>query len=181
MSDRIRIITPLSEETVRGLRAGDRVLLSGTIYSARDRAHQRLQELEERGSDFPFNIKGEVLYYTGPSPARPGRIIGSAGPTTSYRMDPFTSMVLSRGLKGMIGKGRRGPDTREMLRQWRAVYFGTYGGAGAYLSERIVSAQVIAFEELGPEAVFRMEIKDFPLIVINDTFGGDLYEQTTVE
>jgi len=180
MSEARRITTPLDDGAVRGLRAGDRVLLSGTVYSARDRAHQRLQEMQDQGKDFPVELNGTVLYYTGPSPTRPGRIIGSAGPTTSYRMDPFTGMVLARGVKGMIGKGRRGPETKELLRRWGAVYFGTYGGAGAYLSERIVSAQVIAFDDLGPEAVYSLEVKDFPLIVINDAFGGDLYEQTAV-
>lgn len=168
--------TPFTEELVDSLTAGDHVLLTGTIYTARDLAHRRIAEMAERGESLPFDMTGQVIYYTGPSPAPPGRPIGSAGPTTSSRMDPFTDAMLRLGMRGMIGKGRRERLIREILSWYRAVYFATFGGAGAYLAMRIKEAEVAAFEDLGPEAVYRLRVEEFPLIVANDAHGGDLYE-----
>jgi len=171
-----RISLPLTDDAVRDMRAGDKLLLSGTIYTARDKAHERLASMFCKGEPLPFDTKGQVLYYVGPSPTPPGHVIGSAGPTTSYRMDPFTEPVLRMGIRGMIGKGRRGMETRNLLREYGAVYLSSFGGAAAFLSERIVSSTVIAFEDLGPEAIHLLEVRDFPVVVINDVHGGDLYE-----
>ncbi len=170
------ISLPLSEEIIQELRSGDQVYLSGILYTARDKAHARLCAMIDAGESLPFDISGQVLYYVGPSPKPPGEIIGAAGPTTSYRMDPFTEKVLKAGIKGMIGKGKRGTETRELLKQYGAVYFSSFGGAGAYLNRRITGSEVVAFEDLGPEAIYRLEVKDFPAIVINDIQGSDLYE-----
>ena len=167
----------MNDRTNTDLKAGESVLLSGTLYTARDAAHKRMVDAIERGEKLPFDIKGQTLYYTGPSPAPPGRVIGSAGPTTSSRMDEFTPRLLAAGLKGMIGKGPRSPEVREAIKKYRAVYFAAVGGAGALLSKTIVSAVVVAYEDLGPEAVLRLEVKDFPAIVINDISGRDLYEE----
>jgi fumarate hydratase subunit beta len=172
-----RITTPLSEETVAGLHTGDKVFISGVIYTARDTAHKRLITLLDQGKALPFNLTGQVVYYVGPSPAKPGRAIGAAGPTTSGRMDVYTPRLLAQGLKGMIGKGARSHEVREAIKQYRTVYLGATGGAGALLSQSIKKAEVIAFAELGPEAVRRLEVEDFPVVVINDCFGNDLYEQ----
>lgn len=171
-----KIETPLTEEIVESLCAGDHVLLTGTLYTARDQAHRRIAEMTARGEALPFDLAGQVIYYTGPSPAPPGRPVGSAGPTTSSRMDPFTDVMLKLGIRGMIGKGRRVRYVREILSWYRAVYFATYGGAGAYLAMRIREAEVAAFEDLGPEAVYRLRVEEFPLIVASDAHGGDLYE-----
>jgi len=176
MKKKQSITTPLNDDQTVELNAGDCLQLSGVVYTARDKAHERLMEMASRGEPFPFACNGQILYYTGPSPAKPGSIIGSAGPTTSYRMDPYSEFILSSGIKGMIGKGKRDDATKNLLCLWKAVYFSTFGGAGAYLSKRIISAEVIAFEDLGPEAIYRLEVRDFPLIVINDSRGGDLYE-----
>jgi len=176
-----RLHTPLTDETVRGLRSGDSILLSGTLYTARDKAHERLRELADSGKPLPFNPAGQVIYYTGPTPARKGTAIGAAGPTTSYRMDPFSEFMLKLGIRGMIGKGTRDNRTRELLKEYGAVYFSSFGGAGAYLSKRIVSSSVLAFEDLGPEAMNMLMVKDFPVIVINDIYGGDLYEDAVRE
>lgn len=170
------VSTPLSDEVIRGLKAGDMILLNGTLYTARDRAHQRLAELLSSGEKLPVELKGECIYYVGPAPPPPGSVIGSAGPTTSYRMDPFTEMILNLGVKGLIGKGKRGMETRGLLKEFGALYFSSIGGAGAYLSKRIIKSEVIAFEDLGPEAIYKLEVKNFPVIVINDIHGGDLYE-----
>ncbi len=170
------IETPLTDETVEALVAGDHVLLSGTLYTARDQAHRRIITMAERGEVLPFDLSGQMIYYTGPSPAPPGRPIGSAGPTTSSRMDPFTDGMLRLGVRGMIGKGTRDRYIREILSWYRAVYFATFGGAGAYLAMRIRESEVAGFEDLGPEAVYRLRVEDFPLIVANDVHGGDLYE-----
>ena len=170
------ITTPFNEKSVKILEAGDRILLSGIVYTARDRAHERLCRMIRNKEELPFDPAGQVLYYTGPSPAPPGKIIGSVGPTTSSRMDPFTEDLLKAGLRGMIGKGKRARPVRELFPYYQAVYFSTVGGAGAYLSKKIVSAEIIAFHDLGAEAVYRLEFRDFPLLVINDTYGGDLYE-----
>lgn len=172
-----KITTPLSDEVVRSLRAGDEVEISGVLYQARDAAHKRLVALIEAGEPLPFELQGAVVYYMGPSPAKPGRPIGSAGPTTSGRMDAYAPTLLARGLKGMIGKGLRAPAVKDAMRAYTAVYFAATGGAGALLAQRIVANEVIAWPELGAEAVARLEVVDFPVIVVNDCYGGDLYEE----
>lgn len=176
-----RIELPLSESIIADLRPGDRVLLSGRLFTARDRAHERLVDLFLKGDALPFDPRGEILYYVGPSPTPPGRIIGSAGPTTSYRMDPFTEPILKMGIRGMIGKGRRGAETRRLLVQYRAIYFSSFGGAAAFLAERIKSCRVLAFDDLGPEAIHVLDVEDFPAVVVNDVNGGDLYEDAIRE
>jgi fumarate hydratase subunit beta len=177
MSEKVSLNIPLSSEDVEKLKIGDRVLLNGVVYTARDAAHKRLVELIEKGEPFPFELQGAVIYYVGPSPAKPGRPIGAAGPTTSYRMDAYAPTLIAHGLKGMIGKGKRNQEVRDAMAEHKAVYFAAIGGAGALMAESIHSAEVIAYEELGPEAVRRLEVKDFPVIVANDTHGGDLYEE----
>ncbi len=173
----IRLSAPLTDADVERLRVGDRVLISGTVYTARDAAHARLVELLKRGEPLPFDLEGQIIYFVGPTPPPPGRPIGSAGPTTAYRMDPYSPILIEHGLKAMIGKGRRSPEVREALQRHKAVYLGAVGGAGALLSQRIVSAEVVAYEDLGPEAVRRLVVKDFPAVVVNDAHGGDLYEE----
>lgn len=172
-----KITLPLSEETLKDLRAGDDVLLTGTIYVGRDAAHKRMIETLDRGGNLPFDIKGQIIYFMGPTPARPGRPIGSAGPTTSGRMDSYSPRLIAEGLKGMIGKGMRSPAVKEAMKQHKAVYFGAIGGAGALASKSINKAEVIAYEELGAEALRRLEVTDFPVTVVNDSYGGDLYEE----
>jgi fumarate hydratase subunit beta len=172
-----KVTLPLTEEIIASLRAGDAVLLSGVIYAARDAAHERMVSALKRGGPLPFDIRGQTVYYVGPSPAPPGRAIGSAGPTTSTRMDAYTPRLLAAGLKGMIGKGPRAAEVKKAMKKYRAVYFGAVGGAGALLSKSIVKSEVIAYDDLGPEAVLRLEVKDFPVTVINDVCGGDLYEE----
>jgi fumarate hydratase subunit beta len=172
-----RITTPLTEETVAGLRAGDQVLITGTIYVARDAAHKRLAALLEEGKELPFDPRGQIIYYMGPSPARPGRVVGAAGPTTSGRIDPYTPALLRAGLKGMIGKGNRSPEVRRAIQEYRAVYFAAIGGAGALISRSITASEVVAYPELGAEALLRMQVEDFPAIVVNDIYGGDAYEE----
>jgi len=167
--------TPLTDADVEQLRAGDVVFLNGIIYSARDAAHKKLIELLDAGKELPFDLKGAAIYYVGPSPAPPGRPIGSAGPTTSYRMDTYAPRLHSLGMKASIGKGKRSDEVKEAMKQYKGVYFGATGGAGALLSNSIVESTVIAFDELGPEAIRAMKVKDFPLLVINDCFGGELY------
>lgn len=167
--------TPLTDEDVEQLRAGDVVFLNGTIYSARDAAHKKLFDLLDAGKDLPFDLEGAAIYYVGPSPAPPGRPIGAAGPTTSYRMDTYAPRLHSLGMKASIGKGKRNDDVKAAMQEHKGVYFGATGGAGALLSNSIVESTVIAFEELGPEAVRAMKVKDFPLLVINDCHGGELY------
>jgi len=172
----VELSTPLEDNAVLKLRAGDRVFLSGIIYTARDAAHKRLVEDIARGKS-PIPLKGQVIYYSGPTPAPPGYPIGAAGPTTSSRMDPYTVPLLEAGLKGMIGKGFRTKPVREAIKKFRAIYFATIGGAGAYLAKRVKSAEVVAYEDLGPEAIYKLEVEKFPLIVINDAFGHDFYKQ----
>jgi len=172
-----RLTTPWSDATVDGLRAGDLVLISGVIYGARDAAHKRLVEALERGETLPADLRGQLVYYVGPTPARPGQVIGSAGPTTSTRMDTYTPRLLAQGLKGMIGKGFRSKPVLEAMQQHRAVYMAATGGAGALLARCFTRAEVVAYEDLGPEALFRFEVADFPVIVVNDAFGGDLYAE----
>lgn len=173
-----RVITPpLTDEVVAGLRAGDRLLITGKLYTARDAAHKRLVELIDRGEPLPLDLQGQIIYFTGPTPPKPGEVIGSAGPTTSGRMDAYSPKLTALGLKGMIGKGSRNEAVREALKRDKAVYMAATGGAGALLAQRIVSAKVIAYEELGPEAIRELEVKDFPVVVANDMYGGDLYSE----
>jgi len=173
----VRLTTPLSRWDVESLHAGDRVLLSGVVYTARDAAHARLIALLEQGQPLPFPTEGQVLYYVGPTPPRPGTPIGSAGPTTSDRMDPYTPALLAAGIKGLIGKGSRSAEVRTALVKHSALYFAATGGAGALLARKIKSAEVVAWEDLGAEAVRRLVFEDFPLIVIDDVFGCDFYEK----
>ncbi|WP_045221055.1 Fe-S-containing hydro-lyase [Desulfonatronum thioautotrophicum] len=175
MSREYSLQAPLRDEDVIHLKIGDRVLLSGIIYSARDAAHKKIIQALEEGTEPPFPLKGAVIYYVGPSPAPEGRPIGSAGPTTSYRMDSYTPRLHSLGVKATIGKGKRSQEVKDALVRHNAVYFGATGGAGALLSQRIVSSKIIAFEDLGPEAVRELVVRDFPLLVVNDAFGGELY------
>jgi fumarate hydratase subunit beta len=181
MTDPIKITTPLTDEVIRQLKAGDRVLLSGVIYTGRDMAHKAMVEGHRKGEAFPFDVRGQVLYYTGPTPAPPGRPIGAAGPTTSYRMDRYAPYLLEQGLKGMIGKGPRGPEVKAAIRSLGAVYFAAIGGAGALISKAIKKAEVVAYPELGTEAVMRLEVDDLPVFVVNDVHGGDLYEMGVKE
>ncbi|RRS31201.1 MAG: fumarate hydratase [Epsilonproteobacteria bacterium (ex Lamellibrachia satsuma)] len=170
------LTTPLTSEDTRQLKAGDTVLLNGTIYTARDAAHKRLVELLEKGEELPFDIEGSVIYFVGPTPPKPGDPIGSAGPTTSYRMDSYSPTMLQYGSKGMIGKGKRNQVVKDACKEYDGIYFGATGGAGALLGKKITSAEVIAYPELGPEAVRKITVKDFPVTVINDTYGNDLYQ-----
>lgn len=170
-----RITTPLTDEVVLSLKSGDEVLLSGVIYTGRDAAHKRLFEMISRGEKLPVDLQGQVIYYVGPCPPKPGQVIGSAGPTTSGRMDPYTPTLIEHGLKGMIGKGLRRPQVIEAMKKHKAVYFLAIGGLGALLAKRIKKAEVIAFPDLGPEAIYRLEVEDFPLIVGIDANGNDLY------
>lgn len=174
-----RITTPFSDGMTEELKAGDKVLLSGAIYTARDTAHKRFIDTLHAGGSLPFEIKGQVIYYCGPSPALPGRVIGAAGPTTSGRMDIYAPTLLALGLKGMIGKGKRSKAVKDAIVKHKAVYFGATGGAGALLSKAVFSYEIVAYEELGPEAVARLVVKDLPLFVINDIAGNDLYEMGT--
>src|SRR5438132_8555689 len=170
------ITTPLSDADVVSLKAGDRVRISGVIYTARDAAHGRLFPLLEKGEKLPIDVTGTIIYYTGPTPPRPGDAIGSIGPTTASRMDKFTPALLGAGLKGTIGKGYRSQAVRDALRAHKGVYFGAIGGAGAVLSQFIKKLSIVAYEDLGTEAIRRLEVEGFPAIVINDCYGGDLYQ-----
>jgi len=172
-----KVKLPLTEEALKDLKAGDNILLTGVMYVARDAAHKRMIEALDQGKPLPFDIEGQTVYYMGPSPARPGQVIGSAGPTTSGRMDSYSPRLIAEGLKGMIGKGMRSPAVKEAMKKYKAVYLAAIGGAGALISKSIKKSEVIAYEELGAEAVLRMEVEDFPAIVINDIYGGDLYEE----
>lgn len=173
----VRLNTPLSSETVSNLRIGQQVLINGVIYTGRDAAHKRLVELLDQGKDLPVDLKGQIIYYVGPSPAPPGRVIGSAGPTTAGRMDAYAPRLIEKGLKGMIGKGARSESVIEAMKEHGAVYFAAIGGAAALISKRIEEAEVVAYPELGPEAIYKLTVKDFPAIVVNDAFGGDLYQE----
>jgi len=170
------ISTPVDDNTIASLKCGDPCLITGKILTARDKAHERIRQMIAADEPLPFDLKGELLYYVGPSPAKEGMVIGAAGPTTSSRMDPFSEMILELGIKGMVGKGRRDSLTRELLVKHRAVYFSSIGGAGAYLSRRIKSSRVVAFEELGPEAVFELYVEEFPAVVAIDINGEDIYK-----
>ncbi|MGD8529879.1 MAG: Fe-S-containing hydro-lyase [Syntrophobacterales bacterium] len=177
MSDTIRLTPPLSDADVERLQIGDRVLISGTIYTGRDAAHKRLTDLIQAGKVLPIDIQGQIIYYVGPSPAKPGMAVGAAGPTTSYRMDAYAPELIRLGLKGMIGKGARNQDVKDAMAKFKAVYFAAIGGAGALMAQAIKKAEVIAYEDLGPEAIRKMEVEDFPVIVVNDVRGNDLYEE----
>lgn len=171
-----KIVTPLSEDEARLLKAGEHVLISGVVYSARDMAHKRLCASIAKNEKLPFELEGAIIYFVGPSPARPGQVIGAAGPTTSSRMDGFSPVLIAKGLRGMIGKGYRSDEVRQALKEYGAVHFATIGGAGALLSKHIKSAEVIAYEELGTEAIRKLEVEDFPAIVAYDCHGGNVYE-----
>ena len=175
MNQVIDLKTPLTAEDVEPLRAGDKVTISGTIYTARDAAHKRLIDLLESGQELPLPIEGQVIYYVGPSPASPGRVIGAAGPTTSYRMDAYAPTLIGLGLKGMIGKGKRSDEVKDSMVKHKAVYMAAIGGAGALMARAIKKVRIVAYEDLGPEALREMEVEKLPAIVVNDTEGNDLY------
>ncbi len=170
------LVTPLVDEAVASLAAGDLALISGVLYTARDAAHERLVRMLERGEALPIDLRGQVIYYCGPTPPRPGRPIGAAGPTTATRMDPYTPALLAQGVKGLIGKGRRGAEVRAALQRHRCVYFAAIEGTAALLGQRVQSADVIAFADLGPEAIYRFVVDRFPVVVANDMHGRDVYE-----
>jgi fumarate hydratase subunit beta len=173
----MEITTPLTDEVIEKLRAGDKVTITGTIYVGRDAAHKQMVEALNRGEQLPVDWEGQVIYYMGPAPAPPGKPIGSAGPTTSGRMDPYTERMLQQGLKGMVGKGSRSAEVRQALQKYKAVYFAATGGAAALIAQRIKKAEVIAYEDLGAEALRRLEVENFPVTVVNDMYGADLYEE----
>jgi len=175
MTEYIDLETPLDNSTIEKLKAGDKVRISGVLYTGRDAAHKRLIEMVESGKDLPFDVKGQLLYYVGPTPAKPGQVIGSAGPTTSYRMDTYAPTLIKMGLKGTIGKGSRSKEVIEAMKKHKAVYFAAVGGAAALISKTIKKVEIIAFDDLGTEAIRKMEVENFPAIVVNDTKGGDLY------
>ncbi|MGI1657735.1 MAG: Fe-S-containing hydro-lyase [Desulfitobacterium sp.] len=176
MGEQIRIELPLTQDKVAGLHSGDSVLLSGIVYTGRDAAHKKMVEALDRGEELPFDVRDQVIYFVGPTPPKPGQVIGSAGPTTSGRMDAYSPKLIERGLTGMIGKGLRSPEVIATMKKHGAVYFGAIGGSGALLAKRIVSAEVIAYPELGTEAIRKLEVKDFPVMVVIDKDGNDLYE-----
>jgi fumarate hydratase subunit beta len=172
-----KLTTPLSDDDVKRMKAGDKVYLSGVIYTARDAAHKRLVELVKKEEPLPIDVKGQVIYYVGPAPAKPGQAIGSAGPTTSYRMDPYAPILIERGLKGMIGKGPRGESVVNAMKKHNAVYLAATGGAAALIAKSVTKSEVVAYEDLGAEAIRRLEVKEMPLIVAQDCHGGNLYEE----
>lgn len=172
----MKLTTPLTDEIVEKLHAGDNVEITGTIYVARDAAHKRMVETLERGEPLPLDVRGQIVYYMGPSPTKPGKVIGSAGPTTSGRMDRYAPRLMEIGLKGMIGKGLRAAPVKDAMKKFKAVYFAATGGAAALIAQKIKKAQVIAYEELGAEALQKLEVENFPVIVVNDMHGGDAYE-----
>ncbi len=177
MKEPQKIHTPITADICEGLSAGDRVLLSGSIITGRDTAHKRLAQLITEGKTLPVKLDGETIFYAAPTPPGPGRVIGSIGPTTSYRMDAYAPLMMEAGIRGMIGKGSRSAAVRDAIARYKAVYFGAMGGIAALMSECVKKAEVIAYEDLGPEAIMRLEIEDFPLIVIDDAAGRDLYEE----
>ncbi len=179
MADAIKIETPLTDEKVAKLKAGDNVLITGTVYTARDAAHKRLVELLDKGEKLPFDIKGQIIYFVGPTPAKPGKVIGSAGPTTSYRMNAYTPRLIEVGQKGMIGKGEMSPEVADRMKKHKAVYFAAVGGAGALIAKSITGAEIVAYEDLGAEAIRKLTVKDFPVVVAMDCHGGNLYQEGT--
>lgn len=176
-----KIRTPITSEVIASLRTGDEVEISGVIYTARDAAHRRLDEAFRAGRPLPIDVRGQVIYYVGPTPPRPGQAIGSAGPTTSIRMDVYVEPLLAAGLKGMIGKGGRSAQVREALKRYQAVYLGAVGGAAVLLTQHVVKTEVVAYEDLGTEAIRRLEVRSFPVVVVNDMYGDDLLEQARRE
>jgi len=177
VKENIRLTTPLSDKMLQTLNIGDKVLISGIIYSARDAAHKRMVELLDRGEQLPIDLQGQIIYYVGPTPPKPGMVIGAAGPTTSYRMDAYAPRLIENGLKGMIGKGPRGPGVIEAIQKYKAVYFAATGGIGALISKTIKESDVVAYEDLGTEAIRRMVVENFPAVVVNDIDGNDLYTE----
>lgn len=175
MNEVFHLKTPLLSADIEPLRSGNRITITGILYTARDAAHRRLLELIEAEKELPIPIEGQVIYYVGPSPAPPGRVIGAAGPTTSYRMDPFTPRLLELGIKGMIGKGRRSKEVKEAMIKHKAIYMAAIGGAGALMARAVKEARVVAYEDLGPEAIRELKVEKLPAIVVNDTRGNDLY------
>jgi fumarate hydratase subunit beta len=171
------ITTPLDSQVIEKLKAGDQVSITGVIYTARDAAHKRLIEALDRGEELPLDLRGQTLYFMGPSPAKPGQVIGAAGPTTSGRMDSYSPRLMAVGLKGMIGKGSRSQEVKEAIKKHKAVYFAAIGGAGALIARTIKKAEVVACEDLGAEAIMRLEVENFPVTVVNDAHGGDLYQE----
>ncbi len=176
-NETVKITTPLDEATVLGLRAGQKVLITGTLYTARDAAHKRIIEFIDKNEPLPFDLKEQIIYYVGPTPAKPGEVVGSAGPTTSSRMDPYMEPLYRLGLKGTIGKGNRSQDVIDLIKKYRAVHFSNIGGAGALIAKTIKKCEVIAFEDLGTEAIHRMEVEDFSCIVAYDPEGNDVYKE----
>ncbi|WP_432667492.1 Fe-S-containing hydro-lyase [Wukongibacter baidiensis] len=177
MSGKVKkVTTPLTEEKLKDLRAGDTVYINGTIYTGRDAAHQRLIDTLQRGEDLPVDLTDQIIYYVGPAPAKPGQVIGSAGPTTSYRMDDLTVPLLELGLNGMIGKGSRGQNVIDGMKEHGAVYFAAIGGAGALISDSIKECEIVAYDDLGPEAIRKLKVENFPVIVVIDSEGNNLYE-----
>ena len=177
MGQKKKLQPPLTEADVRSLKAGEQVLVTGAIYTARDMAHKRLCESIDAGREMPFELDGAIIYFVGPTPARPGRVIGAAGPTTSSRMDAFSPKLIAKGLRAMIGKGYRGGEVRDALKEYGAVHLSTIGGAGALLSKHIVSAEVIAYEDLGTEAILGLQVVDFPAVVAYDCYGNSVYKE----
>jgi len=177
MEETRKLQPPLTEDEVRSLRAGEQVSLTGEIYTARDMAHKRLCESIDAGRELPFELEGAVIYFVGPTPARPGRAIGAAGPTTSSRMDAFSPKLIAKGLRAMMGKGYRGHEVREALKEYGAVHLATIGGAGALLSKHIVGAEVIAYDDLGTEAIRKLQVVDFPAIIAYDAYGNSVYKE----
>ncbi|MCT4593902.1 MAG: Fe-S-containing hydro-lyase [Anaeromicrobium sp.] len=171
-----RITTPLTEEKVKDIKAGDTVYITGTIYTGRDAAHGRLIESLNKGEELPFNVKDQIIYYVGPAPAKPGAVIGSAGPTTSYRMDDLTIPLLKLGLNGMIGKGTRSEEVVDGMKEYGAIYFAAIGGAGALIADSIKEVEIVAYEDLGPEAIRKLRVEDFPVIAVIDSEGNNVYK-----
>ncbi len=176
-----KIKAPLSDEDVMALKSGDNVLISGVIYTARDAAHKKLIELMDKGEALPIDLKGQFIFYVGPTPAKPGQAIGSAGPTTSGRMDAYTPQMLEKGMKACIGKGLRSQAVKDALQKHKGLYLAAVGGAGALLSKKIKKCEVVAYPELGAEAIHRLEVEDFPATVVNDAYGNDLYAEGAKE
>jgi fumarate hydratase subunit beta len=172
----IILTPPLTDRDVEQLKSGDRVLITGEIYTGRDAAHKRLVDLLDAGKDLPFDIRGHIIYFVGPTPARPGYAIGSAGPTTSYRMDAYSPRLIACGLRGMIGKGSRSQEVIEAMKQYKCVYFAAIGGAGALISKCIKNSKIVAYEDLGPEAIRKLTVEQLPVFVVNDIYGNDLYQ-----
>ena len=169
--------SPFDEETLKKLKAGDQLFITGVIYVGRDSAHKKIVEALDQGKPLPFDIKGQTVYYMGPSPAKPGQVIGSAGPTTSGRVDVYSPRLMEAGLRGMIGKGSRSQSVKDAMKKFKAVYFAAIGGAGALIAKSIKNSEVVAYEDLGAEAIRKLEVQDFPVTVVNDIYGGDLYQE----